>query len=580
MKTIAYQSDLSWFSAKKTRGRYSSPREALREHIQYITRPSECALSHNLKLSDWLRRADSYLAQRKDARIAGKRIFALPNSLSPGEGLNLLKEFLTTRELFSIRKDGKRMKVKLNEDDIGIAIHDSKGLSGEKNLHAHVVFSPKVKKGDKEYSLNLTKAELKGLYREWESFLKSKGYHLRKSPVKEPHYGPSRLRYDSRARGSYFHLSRAKRLWREAVEIEKLERMLERAVNIQVQNGELLTWDEIHKDERQESKTTRGREKVERKSPPPRPSRSVKQPVVNKVQPVQQPRSVQQPRLRVGLQRPSQQVQQSEQKTKDPVKQIREHVERELAQKRKKERQLANEINYSLKQQARTLSQGANNPSPQPQGSYSEEKAPQEVGMNPFVTQQVIEEREQEKEQQLKQVQVYQAEMRITYRYHYFQGELTVRFRTLSNWSAERRKGIAAFLASVAVAYLFGYRFPEEALAFYGKFVEREAVAVKEQVKKIIKKPFYSSSQEALKALSVKRVIHVRVRIWEGNRLVEEHNFYLMKESFTVLEKYASEVRRRQQPQPQPAPQPQAPQQVQPEPREPDEEPDWPSPGM
>jgi len=186
-KTIAYQSSLDWFSSRKTRGKYSSPREALREHIRYITRPSECALSWNLKLDDWLRRADVYLSQRRDARIAGKRIFALPNNLSPGEGLALLKEFLTTRELFSIRKDGRRIKARLDENDFGIAIHDSKGISGERNLHAHIVFSSKTRVEGKEYSLNLTKVELKNLYREWESFLQERGYTLRRSPVREPH---------------------------------------------------------------------------------------------------------------------------------------------------------------------------------------------------------------------------------------------------------------------------------------------------------------------------------------------------------------------------------------------------------
>jgi len=570
-KTIAYQSSLDWFSSRKTRGKYSSPKEALREHIQYITRPSECALSWNLKLDDWLRRADSYLSQRRDARIAGKRIFALPNNLNPGEGLNLLKEFLTTRELFSIRRNGKREKVRLSEDDFGIAIHDSRGLSGEKNLHAHVVFSPKTKVQGKEYSLNLTKAELKGLYREWERFLKEKGYSLRRSPVREPHYGPQRLRYDRRARASYRHLSLAKRYWREAIEEEQIARALDRIIRVQEAEG-LLSWDEIQREEEQ-SKPTRGGKKSQ-ESPPPRPRpvkpKPVQQPKpVVKPKPVQQPRQPVQPRVSL-LQRPSQQVQHTEleQKTKDPVKRIQKEMEKELAAKRRREQEIARQIDYETKKQARAV----NSPPPSERKSYTVKKAPQEVGMNPYLTREVIEEREQEIQRKEQQVQVYQAEMRITYRYRYFQGELTVRFRTLSNWSAEKRKGIAAFLASVVVAYLYGFEFPSEALSFYGKFVEKEALAVREQVKRVVKKPFYSSSQEALEALSVKKTIHVRVRIFEGGKLVEEHNFFLTRESFTIMHNYAETVLKRRPQPPQPPGQGQG---QPPQPQQPPEQPDY-----
>jgi len=571
----------------------------LKEHIRYITRKDECVYKHNLSLSDWGRRADELLSKNSRSRIASKAVFALPNSLSVSEGAELLKEFLTKEEIFRVVKTktvvdeatGKkkrireRVPVRLSESDFGFAIHEGRnGVNKQRNLHAHVVFSAS-KDGKK---LDINRKELSELHKKWEQFLREKGYSLRRSPLrKEPHYGPQRLRFDRRARASYQHLTRAKRLWREAIETEKLERMLESVVGIQVQDGNLLTWDEIQREEEQ-SKTTQGEKKVERKSPPPRPVKQAK-PVrsvkpVTKPKPVQQPRQPQQPRMAL-LQRPLQQRQhETESRTKDPVKRIKQEVERELAEKRKRERQFAQELDYSLRQRARELSQGANSPSPGRPASYSEEKAPQEVGMqnlNPFITEEVVEERKIEekrvKEQQFKQAQVYQAEMRIVYRYRYVKGELTFRFRVRASWSAKKRKGIAAFLASVAVAVLYGYKFPRESLSYFGSFVEREAVAVKEQVKKTIKKPFYSDSEEALQALSVKRVVHVRVRIFEGGKLVEEHNFFLTRESFTILEHYATQVRRRQQ-QTQQAPQP-APQQVQPEPDE-DEDYEPPEPGM
>jgi len=243
-QTAKFIGDLAWFSASKTRGKYSSPKEALRAHLDYILRPSECVLAWNLDRAEWLRRADTLLEKSTRSRIASKIVFALPNDLSPSEGLALLKEFLTSREIFfyKVREDGKtkRVPVKLDDSDFGVAVHDSRGISGVRNLHAHVLFSP-VHKGRK---LDANKKSLSRLHKEWESFLKSKGYHLRKSPIKEPHYGPSRLRYDSRARASYRHLTRAKQYWREALERERVVRMLESAVQAQPTEG-LLTWDEI-----------------------------------------------------------------------------------------------------------------------------------------------------------------------------------------------------------------------------------------------------------------------------------------------------------------------------------------------
>jgi len=242
-ETAKFIGNLSWFSASKTRGRYSSPREALKAHLDYITRPSECVVSWNLKKEEWLRRADYLLSENARSRIASKIVFALPNDLSAQEGLTLLKEFLTSQEIFfyKVREDGKtkRVPVRLGVEDFGVAVHDSKGVSGERNLHAHVLFSP-VWKGRK---LDANKSSLSRLHREWESFLKSKGYHLRKSPIKEPHYGPQRLRFDSRARASYRHLSTAKRLWRSALERERMARMLGQVVRAQPVEG--LTWDEI-----------------------------------------------------------------------------------------------------------------------------------------------------------------------------------------------------------------------------------------------------------------------------------------------------------------------------------------------
>ena len=515
----------------------------------------------------------------------------------------MLKEFLTTKQLFSIRRNGKREKVCLSEDDIGIAVHDSKGLSGERNLHAHVVFAPKVRKGDKEYSLNLTKSELKGLYREWERFLKEKGYSLRRSPVRgEPHFGPQRLRFDTKARASFRHLSTAKRLWREAVEEEQIARTLERAV--QVQGGEgLLSWDEIAQEEERKGVATRGREKsgsgVSVQSPPPRPSRPVKpvqQPKpVTKPKPVQQPRQPVQPRVSL-LQRPSQRVEETEVASKDPVRRIKQEVERELAAKKKREQEIARQIDYETKKQARTL---ANSPPPRHGESYSEKRTQRmEVGNvngNPFITQEVEEVREEQEIQVQRKLLI--AEMKLVYRYRKtikigelkreqeFKNSVNIRFRVPSDWSTAKKKNLFSLVASVAAARLFGFPVPEEVFQRFDDFTNQELrrvdLAVQEYMEKKGWRPLFSDRNEALRALSVKRCVIVIVNIIEDGKIVEQHTFALVRESFTSFERYAEEVRRRRpQPPGQGQGQGQPPQQP-PEPlqEEPDEE-DWPEPGM
>jgi len=530
----------------------------LKEHIRYITRKDECVYKHNLSLSDWGRRADSLLAKNSRSRIASKVVFALPNCLSAAEGAELLKEFLTKEQIFRVVKTktivdetGKkkrireRIPVRLSESDFGFAIHEGRqGINKQRNLHAHVVFSS-TKDGKK---LDINRRELSELHRAWERFLKEKGYHLRKSPIRnEPHFGPSRLRFDRRARASFRHLSLAKKLWREAIEEEQIAKTLEKA--IQVQGGEgLLSWDEIAQEEEEwSSKPTQGERKGE--SPPPRPSRLQQPKPVKQVKPVRSVKPVQQPRVQIALQRPSQVQSEEEVASKDPVKQIRKQVEKELAEKKRKERQLANEINYSLKQQARI-----NSPPPGRPASYVVKKN-QEVGMNPFVTQQVIEERREE-------VQFYETEIYLRFRYRKTvwgiekeaEGTFKVRFRSLSDWSPEYRKGIAAFLASIVIARIYGFSFPSEALSYFGDFVRKEAVSVQKQIQEHMEKhkikPLYPNSEQALKALSIKKTILVRVRVWQGDKLVEEHTFYLTEKSFTILHQYASEVRRRRPPEP------------------------------
>ena len=62
------------------------------------------------------------------------------------------------------------------------------------------------------------------------------------------------------------------------------------------------------------------------------------------------------------------------------------------------------------------------------------------------------------------------------------------------------------------------------------------------------------------------------MRVFENGRLIEEHNFFLTRESFTVFERYAEAVRRHRRPQP---PQPPGGQPPEPGQTEPPEQPDY-----
>jgi len=233
--TIAYQGDLTWFSQKSTKGIYSVVTEALENHLKYITRPSELAASFNLDIKKWIGRAKEVVYKHANSRVAAKKIFALPNDLNPEEGRSLLLEFLTTYNFFFIKTtrctNGKRKTIRipivLDENDIGIAVHDPKQtVSGRRNLHAHVViFAVHSGSGRK---IDINKAGLRAMYQGWEQFLERKGYEIRNMPwIEEPHFGPERLRKESKAYSAEaYQQYKAFRKIREKEE-EKIKRTVE-----------------------------------------------------------------------------------------------------------------------------------------------------------------------------------------------------------------------------------------------------------------------------------------------------------------------------------------------------------------
>jgi len=202
-KTISYISDIRWFSSKNTTGKYQSVAEALKAHIKYIARASSHAeqiTTHNLEIKTWEAICEKALSRNSRARVACKLTFALPNTLSAKEGLELMQDFLTQEQIFKFRmwdpakKKTVPMPGKLTQNDFGVAVHDSNGVSGFRNLHAHVLISSRPAAGG---SLRADKRELSLMHKKWREFLKKRGYEIvvNSDPnTRQHHVGPARLR--------------------------------------------------------------------------------------------------------------------------------------------------------------------------------------------------------------------------------------------------------------------------------------------------------------------------------------------------------------------------------------------------
>lgn len=207
-----YFGDISWFSQRSTKPSYGSVTKALKAHIKYIANPNrkDLVYAENLNMDYWLDIAQKEINKRWDSRIAGKVIVALPNEMGVEEGVRLIKEFF--------------MK-EVGTSDLGIAVHDSVGVvSGERNLHAHIVFSARDKEGKK---LRLNPTKLREIQRKWDEYLNRSGYSPDRCPVKMKkkirpyHVRPDSALYDLRA---VEYLRTRRRVWTLSVEAFQLER--------------------------------------------------------------------------------------------------------------------------------------------------------------------------------------------------------------------------------------------------------------------------------------------------------------------------------------------------------------------
>jgi len=207
-RTIKYISSLKWLSQNGVR---SSVLQLLRSEIQYIAvKSSDCVLCFNLSPKQWLEQAKRIIKKNPRARVAARLLIALPNDLANSQALNFVLDFLTGYDFFHYRRsrleNGKRnydkIPVRLSEEQLGIAIHKSHNeLSGEYNLHAHVLILPEIN-GRK---IDIDRQGLSDLHRLWEEYLIEKGYEIYRNFhfFQEQHLDLARMHYDVEVKLEY-----------------------------------------------------------------------------------------------------------------------------------------------------------------------------------------------------------------------------------------------------------------------------------------------------------------------------------------------------------------------------------------
>jgi len=107
----------------------------------------------------------------------------------------------------NVRKTAKMLQdfiakeLNINPENISIAIHLHKGISGNYNPHAHILVYPRDRNGKK---LRLNRKDLSNFHRKWQEKLKQLGYRLKFDPddLKIPHLGV-KLYYDKTAQELY-----------------------------------------------------------------------------------------------------------------------------------------------------------------------------------------------------------------------------------------------------------------------------------------------------------------------------------------------------------------------------------------
>jgi hypothetical protein len=213
VKAIHYIGDFTYFSNRKTTGKYEDVIHALRSHIRYIAGMNrrtgrENVITVNLDIQRWIEKAKEEVKKRWDSRVAVKFVMALPVD---ADKENAERWAETVREFVS-------ETLNVNGEDVSVAVHLDKGISGDYNPHVHVLVFPRNRNGKK---LRLGKRELSRFHRKWDEKLKEMGYEVVKEEgIKLPHLG-ERIHYDEEAKTAYELLRETKKLTRRIEAIER-----------------------------------------------------------------------------------------------------------------------------------------------------------------------------------------------------------------------------------------------------------------------------------------------------------------------------------------------------------------------
>lgn len=174
-----YISDVRWFGRKYTAAHFATPIKALREQIRYISRDGKYSklsmpvYMENLDQDMWYQTARAELLRRKDAKLAGRFILALPNDMVPETAAGMIKRYWADTV----------------GTDVGMAIHDDESITGKRNKHAHVIFALRKADGKK---IDLNRNDLKRIHANWRKILKEYGYEiiLNRPKDRQKHIGP------------------------------------------------------------------------------------------------------------------------------------------------------------------------------------------------------------------------------------------------------------------------------------------------------------------------------------------------------------------------------------------------------
>ena len=207
METIHYISDFTYFSGRKVSSKYNNVLEVLEAHIGYIGRKAKNIFTFNLNLETWLERAKREIRKRWDSRVALKFVMALPLETKPEN----VEEVARDLQKFIAEN------LNVPTENVSIAIHLHKGISGNYNPHAHILVYPRDKSG---YKLRLDSKDLSEFHRRWQERLKELGYKIKKDPEPLPHLG-SKLYYDKDAQELYFERKRLESLEKELLAIQR-----------------------------------------------------------------------------------------------------------------------------------------------------------------------------------------------------------------------------------------------------------------------------------------------------------------------------------------------------------------------